>query len=154
MGSELNMIKETLKKYKMYEYIRDCKEITGEKSNTKKIILKLMEGDKEVKDYCHKKVEEEKREIEQAMIGKHFHKNMTKREILVNEISQYMYWLTILAVSNNVTYQEFDEENKINHILKQTDITKINEKKPITVKEIVMHDLEQMMQKEYLKAVM
>lgn len=148
------MIKETLKKYKMYEYIRDCQEITGEKSNTKKIILKLKEGDKEVKDYCHKKVEEEKREIEQAMIGKHFHKNMTKREILVNEISQYMYWLTILAVSNNVTYQEFDEENKINHILKQTDITKINEKKPITVKEIVMHDLEQMMQKEYLKAVM
>lgn len=147
------MIKETLKKYKMYEYIRDNKEITAEMSNTKKLILKLMEGDKEVKDYCHKKLKEEKREIEQAMVGKHFHKNMTKREILVNEISQYMYWLTIVAVSENVTYQEFNEENKINHILKQIDITKINETNPITVKEIVMHDLEQMMQKEYLKAI-
>lgn len=148
------MTKKSLKRYRIYEYIRDSCNITENMSNTKRLMIKLMEKDKETEEYCNKKILEEKREVEEAMIGKHFHKNMTKREILVNEISQYIYWLTIIAVSKKVRYEEFNEESKINEILEKVDISKIGETQPITVNEIISHDLESMEQKDYLKGVM
>lgn len=148
------MTKKSLKRYRIYEYIRDNCNITENMSNTKRLMIKLMEKDKETEEYCNKKILEEKREVEEAMIGKHFHKNMTKREILVNEISQYIYWLTIIAVSKKVRYEEFNEESKINEILEKVDISKIGETQPITVNEIISHDLESMEQKDYLKGVM
>lgn len=145
------MIEESLKRYRIYEYIRDNNTITAEMSNTKKLILKLIENDNETESYCNKKMLEEKQEVEDAMDGNHFHKNMTKREILVNEISQYIYWQTIMAVSKNISYEEFNEEGKISEILKQVDVTKIGEEKPITVQEVIEHDLNQMKYKGYLK---
>lgn len=141
------------KRYKIYEYIRDNDEITAEMSNTKRLIKELAEDDIYTKDYCNRKVMEEKNEVEEAMIGEHFHKNMTKREILVNEISQYLYWLTIIAVSKYVTYEEFDIDSKIGKILDRIDITKIGETKQIMFEEIIMHDIEDMEKKDYLKAV-
>ena len=77
----------------------------------------------------------------------------TKREILINEISQYIYWQIIIAVSKNISYEEFKEEEKINQILKNVDVKKLGEKENITVKEIILHDLEQMYLKDYLKEV-
>ena len=147
------MLKESLKKYRIYEYIRDSNKITVEMSNTKKIILKLMENDKETEIYCIKKILEEKQEIIEAIEGKHFHKNMTKREILINEISQYIYWQIVMAVSKNIQYEEFNEEGKIREILKNIDISKIGETETITVKEVITHDLEQMVLKDYLREV-
>lgn len=146
-------MKKSQQRYKIYEYIRDSNEITAEMSNSKKLILKLMKKDKQTEEYCTRKMLEEKQEIEEAMLGKHYHENMTKREILVNEISQYIYWQTLLAISKKIEYEEFSEETKIEKILKQVDITKIGETKPITVNEVIMHDLEQMSKKEYLKKV-
>ena len=139
------------KRYKAYEYIRDNKEITEEMSRTKNLISKLIKNDKQAEKYCNKKILEEKKEVEEAMLGNHYHENMTKREILVNEISQYIYWQTLLAVSKKIKYEEFDEEGKIAEILSRIDITKIGETKPITVDEVVIHDLEQMSKKKYLK---
>ena len=91
--------------------------------------------------------------MEDAIEGKHYHENMTKREILINEISQYIYWQIIIAVSKNISYEEFKEEEKINQILKNVDVKKLGEKENITVKEIILHDLEQMYLKDYLKEV-
>lgn len=141
------------KRYKVYEYMRDNNEITAEISNTKKLILRLMKNDKQAEEYCNVKMLEEKKEVEEAILGEHFHQNMTKREILVNEISQYIYWQTLLAISRKVKYEEFDEETKIEDILKQVDITKIGEINLVTVNEVIMHDLDQMSEKEYLKKV-
>lgn len=143
-------VKQSQKRYKVYEYMRDNNEITAEMSNTKKFILRLMKDDKKTEEYCNKKMLEEKQEVEEAMLGEHYHKGMTKREILVNEISQYIYWQTLLAISKKVKYEEFDEETKIEEILKQVNITKIGETEPITVNEVIMHDLEQIGKKEYL----
>lgn len=134
----------------IYKYIRDNNSITKEMSKTKKIIMELMQQNKSTIEFCNKKIEEEKREIEEAKIGKHFHKNMTKREILVNEISQYIYWLTVVAIADD---KEFDADKQIKEILKDIDISKIGETKPITVEEIIEHDLEAMKSKEYLKEV-
>lgn len=144
---------ESFKRYKIYEYIRDNKKITMQISNTKKLIVKLMQNDKETIEYCNRKMLEEKQEVEEAKIGKHIHKNMTKREILINEISQYIYWQTIIAISKKISYEKFDEEGKIKEILSKIDISKIGEEKQITVKEIVIHDLNQMSNKDYLKGV-
>lgn len=149
----MKMLEKSLKRYKIYEYIRDNNEITTEMSNTKKLIVKLMQNDKKTEEYCNKKILEEWQEVEEAKLGKHFHKNMTKRSILVNEISQYIYWLTIVAVSKNVEYEEFNIENKINDILQKIDITKIGETKKIELEEIILHDLEEMKEKNYLKDV-
>lgn len=146
-------MEEARKRYQIYEYIRDNDKITIEMSNTKDLILKLIQKDKKIEQYCKKKIIEEKREIEEAMIGKHFHRNMTKREILINEISQYIYWLTIIAVSRYVKFEEFKEIEKINRILEKVDITKIGEEKKITASEIIIHDLDQMKEKIYLKGV-
>ena len=110
-----------------------------------------MKKDKQVEEYCNRKMLEEKQEVEEAILGEHYHENMTKREILVNEISQYIYWKTLFAISKKVQYEEFNEEAKIEEILKQVDITKIGETKPITVNEVIMHDLEQISKKKYLK---
>ena len=147
------MLKESLKKYIIYEYIRDNNNITAEISNSKKLILGLMANNKETIEYCERKLLEEKHEVEDAIEGKHYHENMTKREILINEISQYIYWQIIIAVSKNISYEEFKEEEKINQILKNVDVKKLGEKENITVKEIILHDLEQMYLKDYLKEV-
>jgi len=147
------MLEESRKKYRIYEYIRDSDSITAEMSNTKDIILKLQRKDKKTKKYCKKKMREEKQEVKEAMKGKHFHKDMSKREILVNEIAQYMYWQTLIAVSKNISYQEFKEEEKIRKIVKAIDLRKIGEKEGITVKEILLHDLEEMATKAYLREV-
>ena len=145
------MIKESIKRYKMYEYIRDNEKISAEMSGTKKLIIKLMKNDEETLKYCNRKMQEEKNEVKEAMIGKHHHENMTKREILVNEISQYIYWQTVIAISKSKSCEDFNEEAKIREILKEIDVSKIGEKEKITVKEVINHDLEQMEQKEYLK---
>ena len=150
----IKILEESLKRYKTYEYIRDNKDITCEISNTKKLILKLMLNDEETIQYCNKKMLEEKHEVEEAICGKHFHNNMTKREILVNEISQYIYWQTIIAISKNVSVNEFDEEGKIKEILRNVDISKIGEHKEITVKEVILHDLEQINKKDYLSRIL
>ena len=147
------MINETLKWYKIYEYIRDNNDITEKMSNTKRLLIKLMQDDREIQEFCNKKILEEKQEVEDAKAGIHFHPNMTKREILVNEISQYIYWLTIIAVSQNISYEEFDVENKIKEILSNVDIKIIGETEPITLDEIIIHDLNEMRNKEYLSEV-
>ena len=76
-----------------------------------------------------------------------------KVEILINEISQYIYWQIVMAVSKNIQYEEFNEEGKIREILKDIDISKIGETETITVKEVITHDLEQMILKDYLREV-
>ena len=121
------MIEESQKRYKIYEYIRDNNEITAKMSNTKSLISKLMQNDKKTEEYCDRKILEEKNEVKEAMEGQHYHKNMTKREILVNEISQYIYWLTIVGISKQMSYEEFNEKEKINEIISQIDINNIGE---------------------------
>lgn len=147
------MIEESITRYRIYEYIRDNEKITVDMSKTKRLIVKLMQKDKKTEEFCNKKIKEEKMEVEEAKLGQHFHRKMTKREILVNEISQYIYWLTIVSVSKNITYEEFDIESKINEILEHIDVTKIGETTEITLEEIVKHDLEEMNKKQYLKEV-
>ena len=44
------MLEESLKKYRIYEYIRDNNNITAEISNSKKLILGLMAKNKEIND--------------------------------------------------------------------------------------------------------
>ena len=78
---------------------------------------------------------------------------MTKREILVNEITQYIYWLTLIDVSKRLKYGESKVENELKKILKQIDIKAIGEKNQITIEEIVEHDLEDMKTKKYLEEV-
>lgn len=138
------------KLYKIYEYIRDNDEITENLSNTKKLILSLSENNSETIEYCIRKCKEEKQEVEEAKIGKHFHKGMTKREILVNEISQYMYWLILMDISKKVKYQDTKIFEKIKEFINSIDISKIEESQEITLEEIINHDLESMKQKEYL----
>jgi phosphoribosyl-ATP pyrophosphohydrolase len=137
------------KLYKIYEYIRDNDEITTKISNTKKILQSL-----DSLEYCYQKCEEEKKEVYDASVGKHFHKGMTKREILVNEISQYMYWLIIIDVLNKVKYEDTDVFNKINTILELIDISKIEENEKITIEEVIEHDFESMRQKEYIREML
>lgn len=139
------------KLYKIYEYIRDTNTITKEISSTKKIILSLVENDEEIIKYCVRKSKEEIQEVEDAKIGNHFHKGMTKRQILVNEISQYMYWLIIMDVSKKIRYEDSKSFEKINQIVNSIDVSKIEETEKITAQEIINHDLENMSQKEYLK---
>lgn len=143
----------SLKRYKIYEYIRDNEKITEKISNTKKIMINLEKGDKKTIEFCDRKKAEERKEVEEAKTGKHFHANMTKREILVNEISQYIYWLTLIAVSKRLNYEESEIENELIEVLKQINIKDIGETKQITIEEIIEHDLEDMKTKEYLNEV-
>lgn len=137
------------KLYKIYEYIRDNNKITSQMSNTKRLLESM-----DSLEYCNQKCNEEKKEIEDASIGIHFHEGMTKREILVNEISQYMYWLIIIDVLKKVKYEDTTVFDKINEILKLIDISKIGEIKEVTLKEVIEHDFESMKQKEYIKEML
>lgn len=139
--------------YNIYESIRDEQNITKEMSNTKKLISDLLENNSETAEYCIRKSKEERKEVEDAKIGKHFHKGMTKREILVNEISQYMYWLIIIDVSKKIKYEDTQVFKKIKKIINSIDISEIEETKNVTLDEVITHDLENMSQKEYLKCI-
>lgn len=142
------------KLYGIYEYIRDDDEITSNISNTKKIILELLKNDKETLNYCNKKMNEERQEVEEAKIGNHFHERMTKREILVNEISQYMYWQIIVDVSKKIKYQDTKVFENIKDIINLIDISKIGENQNITIEEVINHDLKNMRQKEYIRKIL
>lgn len=142
------------KLYKIYEYIRDTNTITKEISLTKKLMLSLLENNCETMEYVIRKSEEEMQEVEDAKIGNHFHEGMTKRQILVNEISQYMYWLIIMDVSKKIKYEDTQVFEEINGIINSIDISKIEESKNVTLEEVIAHDLENMSQKEYLKCVL
>lgn len=139
--------------YEIYEYIRDTNTVTKEISSTKKLMLSLLENNSETIEYCIRKSKEERKEVEDAKIGKHFHKGMTKREILVNEISQYMYWLIIIDVSKKIKYEDTQVFKKIKRIINSIDISEIEETKNVTLDEVIAHDLDNMIQKEYLKCV-
>lgn len=139
--------------YEIYEYIRDTNTVTKEISSTKKLMLSLLENNSETIEYCIRKSKEERKEVEDAKIGKHFHKGMTKREILVNEISQYMYWLIIIDVSKKIKYEDTQVLKKIKKIINSIDISEIEETKNVTLDEVIAHDLDNMIQKEYLKCV-
>lgn len=140
--------------YEIYEYIRDTNTVTKEISSSKKLMLSLLENNSETTEYCIRKSKEERKEVEDAKIGKHFHKGMTKRQILVNEISQYMYWLIIIDVSKKIKYEDTQVFKKINEIINSIDISEIKETKNVTLDEVITHDLENMSQKEYLKCVL
>ena len=73
-------MKESEKRYRLYEYIKANDEITENLSNTKKLILKLMKNDKQTEDYCNRKMLEEKGEVEDAIIGKHYHETWLKEQ--------------------------------------------------------------------------
>lgn len=137
----------TFKRYQIYEFIRDNEKITEKMSNTKSLINKLMKNDKETVEYCNQKLLEEWEEVEEAKLGKHFHENMSKREILVNEISQYLYWLTVISVSKGHSFGVIEQKAK--EILNDENV--INEK--ITLEEVIEHDLEEMKTKSYLEEV-
>lgn len=139
--------------YKIYEQIRNDGNIIPKISSTKKIMLELLENNSETLEYCIKKSQEEFREVEEAKSGNHFHEGMTKREILVNEISQYMYWLIIIDVSKKVSYENTKVFEKIDEIINSIDISRIGEDVNITLEEIISHDLENMAQKKYLKNI-
>lgn len=142
------------KLYGIYEYIRDDDEITSNISNTKKIILELLKNDKQTLNYCNKKMNEERLEVEEAKIGNHFHEGMTKREILVNEISQYMYWQIIVDVSKKIKYQDTKAFENIKDVINLIDISKIGENQNITIEEVINHDFENMRQKEYIRKIL
>ena len=114
------------KLYKIYEYIRDNAEITAQMSSTKKLLQSF-----DSLEYCEKKREEEKKEVNDASVGNHFHVGMTKREILVNEISQYMYWLIIIDVLKNVKYENTEVFEEIDKIIESIDILKIGDRKSV-----------------------
>lgn len=137
----------TFKRYQIYEFIRDNEEITEDMSNTKSLINKLMKNDKEIVEYCNQKLLEEWEEVEEAKLGKHFHENMTKREILVNEISQYLYWLTIISVSKGHNFGVIEQKAK--EIVSDLEV----KKEQITLEEVIEHDLEEMKTKSYLEEV-
>ncbi len=137
------------KLYKIYEYIRDNAEITAQLSSTKKLLQSF-----DSLEYCEKKREEEKKEVNDASVGNHFHEGMTKREILVNEISQYMYWLIIIDVLKNVKYENTEVFEEIDKIIESIDILKIGESQEITLEEVIEHDFESMRQKEYIREML
>lgn len=139
--------------YMIYEYIRDEKCITEKMSSTKRIINELMLANADTLNYCQEKMAEERNEVQEAMLGKHFHENMTKREILVNELSQYMYWQIVLDVSKYINYEDTKVFENIKNIIEKIDISQIEETKRITLNEVIEHDLENMKNKEYLLEV-
>lgn len=141
------------KLYSLYEYIRDEKCITEDMSSTKRIINELMLANVDTLKYCQKKMVEERNEVQEAMVGNHFHENMTKREILVNELSQYMYWQLVLDVSQHVNYEDTKVFENMRSIIEKIDVSQIGENQKVTLNEVIEHDLENMKKKEYLSEV-
>lgn len=139
--------------YNLYEYIRDEESISKEISSTKRIMLELASGNEDALEYCKRKRNEELHEVNEAMIGEHFHAGMSKREILVNELSQYMYWQIVLDVSKKVSYEDTKVFQNMKNIIDKIDVSKIGETKNVTLDEVIEHDLENMRKKNYLLEV-
>ena len=144
-------MKSSLLRYKIYEYMRDTDQIEESSSNTKRLLNRLKEKDADALAYCRRKEAEELTEVREAKEGRHHHDNKTKREILVNEISQAIYWETLMSVAEYVSYEEFAEEERIAALLADVSLEKIDSKEEITVQEVIEHDLLDMRRKDYLR---
>lgn len=133
-------------RYQAYEYLRDM-ESDELISNTKKILTELKEGNKNTKEYCLRKMNEEWEEVKAAYKGEHFHEGMTSREILVNEMQQYLYWVTLLCVANKDGYSKNNllgvAVENINNVLKSA--------QDIVFDDVIKADINQMKEKKYFE---
>lgn len=164
--------------YKMYEHLRDN---DFSESGSSQLMRKIMQGDYSHSiSKCMRKMKEEQEEAREAVRGKHVHEGQTKRETVINEIQQSIYWPTLIAVAQRVTYPQIDYSGSMMKGFRWTPVikeelegrTKIvtvlngvaydggwllneynmdNPSSIISPSDIPLHDLKQMHEKAYLR---
>jgi hypothetical protein len=147
--------------YGAYEYLASdaC---TGVDSGTRRILERLRGADEAALLSCGCKLIEEHRELKAAEQGNHDHPGQSRRETLINEAQQVLYWATLLVVARGVPFDATlpaGTDSSDGEILARirssvTESVRLyNDRFPdecVEVREVALADLRQMAQKDYL----
>jgi hypothetical protein len=157
--------------YAAYEYLAS-EACAGRESGTRRMLERLRAGDEEARRRCWLKSQEEQQELEQAREGKHHHPDQTRRETMLNEAQQSLYWVILPAVARGVVFDEVIREGWLPtwtigaerhevvmlamalHGVARS-VQMYNHHFPaeaIDVREVALADLRQMAEKDYLAA--
>jgi phosphoribosyl-AMP cyclohydrolase/phosphoribosyl-ATP pyrophosphohydrolase len=91
------------KLYNVYQYLRDRD--LSEQSNTSRLLQESMEPASGTTGYLLSRLADELEELVEVQSGEHVHAGRQPDTIL--EASQVGYWLMLLAVSRNLSYDDF-----------------------------------------------
>lgn len=81
--------------------------LTGaDASQTRQLLLRLRAGDSEAALGCVAKMMEESDEVRGVMMGTHKHADRPLRETLVMELTQVLYWPSVLAVGRGLRWEQ------------------------------------------------
>ncbi len=89
--------------YSAYEYLRDLK--TPVPSSSYSLLKRIESGDPNAILGCVTKMIEERDELVEAAHGAHCHNGETKKEIVLTELQQSIYWPILIAVGNHIPYE-------------------------------------------------
>jgi len=91
--------------YNAYKFLGNAKTNPGS-GGTYELLKKIKRSDKITIKKCYKKMIEEENEAEGVILGIHSDKKYNRKDTMINETSQFLYWPTLLAVGNNVAYND------------------------------------------------
>jgi hypothetical protein len=89
--------------YGAYEYLRDLPHEVP--SATQALLRQLGKGEAEALLFAVKKMLEEQEEVRLVLAGRHTHEGQSRRETLINELQQFLYWPCLIAVGRGVPYE-------------------------------------------------
>jgi phosphoribosyl-ATP pyrophosphohydrolase len=77
-------------------------------STTRHRLLRVRAGDTSVILECTAKLLEEEHEVRLVLAGQHAHEGQTRRQTMINELMQMLYWPLVLAVGRGVQADEVE----------------------------------------------
>ncbi len=156
--------------YAAYEYLAS-EACVGADSSTRRLLERLRAGDEEALRHCRTKGTEERKELQAARQGNHHHEGQSRRETMLNEAQQSLYWTFLPVAARGVPFEEVIREGwlptaepsdpergdiqllalAIQNVALSVQV--YNRRFPaerIDVREVALADLRQMAKKDYL----
>jgi hypothetical protein len=141
-------------RYGAYEYLAS-EACAGVDSGTRRLLDRLRREDEAARMNCALKLQEERRELREAEQGEHRHPGQTRRETLLNEAQQVLYWATLPVVATGGSNPEPHGADLLATALQRVaeTVRLYNEHFPgdkVELREVALADLRQMAEKDYL----
>lgn len=142
--------------YATYEYLAS-EACAGAESSTRRLLEAVRRGDADVMLRCFAKLLEEQAEVDGVIEGRHAHEGQTRRETMLNELQQSLYWAFVLAVGRGVSADEAFASGVVHQAMRfvADRVERYNRAHPdeaISEREVALADLRQMASRPHLAA--
>jgi hypothetical protein len=142
--------------YAAYEHLAS-EACAGVASSTRGLLEAVRRGDADVMLRCFAKLLEEQGEVDGVIEGWHVHQGQSRRETMLNECQQSLYWAFVLTVGRRVPVDGAIGSGVLGQAMRfvADRVEKFNRAYPgeaVSAREVALADLRQMSARPYLSA--